>query len=162
MTSLGSPVKGHLEEPQSASGHSFNFLGGLDGAWPPNQAQPAPHREDLPMMTPGLAPNSASGWPAHPSPVNDSDDEDSTVRPEAVDMDSILFATIHARQSGRNSITGQVDSKFHMPDTPVKHGHNNGMGGRLSLGGRRPWESTSKPAPHPSMFSDELQSVRLS
>ena len=75
----------------------------------------------------------ASGWPGVPimTASGDSDEED-------FDMDSFLFATMHAKQAGRASMPSQF-SKPNMPDTPVKHT------GRASMPIQRPWQTVAKP-----------------
>lgn len=61
-----------------------------------------------------------------------SDDEEGEV-----DMDSVLFTTMQAKQSGRASLP-QMTGKLHMPDTPVKHA------GRASMPAQRLWQTATK------------------
>jgi hypothetical protein len=139
MTSLGSPVKEPtVSLPSDAS--FFNFLSDLDAQNGPTDA-PGPFlrvpslTEDMPMVTPGVEPSTTSGWPGVPimTTSSDSDDEGEP------DMDSFLFATMHAKQSGRASMPNKL-GKPNMPDTPVKHA------GRASMPVQRPWQTVAKSA----------------
>jgi len=137
MTSLGSPVRESAVSLPSDAGF-FDFLSGLGAQNGPTDAPgrllrlPSPEK-DMPMVTPGVEPSTASGWPdVHIMTTStDSDDEGDP------DMDSFLFATMHAKQVGRASMPNQF-GKPNMPDTPVKHA------GRASMPAQRPWQTVTK------------------
>ena len=139
MTSLGSPVKEPTVSLPSDAGF-FDFLGDLDSHHGPTDA-PRPFfrapslTQDIPMVTPGVEPSTTSGWPGVPimTTSSESDDEGD------LDMDSFLFATMHAKQSGRASMPNPL-GKPNMPDTPVKHA------GRASMPAQRPWQTVAKSA----------------
>ena len=117
MTSLGEPV-------EEAS--KFNFLGELRDSGAPH---PAVHTTDVPLITPGFSPAAASGWPAQDgfnSASLGSDDE--------VDIDSLIFSTMQAKQATR---AGAL-AKPMIPDTPVK------ATARQAMSLPRPWQTAVK------------------
>ncbi|KAF8303427.1 hypothetical protein DL93DRAFT_447894 [Clavulina sp. PMI_390] len=138
MTSLGSPVR----DPTVTLPSDPSFMDFVSGIDEHSSSSIGPfHRAtspDIPMVTPGIMPSFAAGWPGIPPPAFDAaDSSDDEVAADDVDMDTSLFATLKAKQSGRASMPA---GSRHMPDTPVKHAPRASMPAQL-----RPWQSAIKP-----------------